>query len=48
MTIVHLMSGPDAYQQNLDAGLGGQVSALCIAATQHVQSLAANSFKILA
>ena len=28
MTIVRLMSGPDAYQQNLDAGLGGQVSAL--------------------
>ena len=27
MTIVRLMSGPDTYQQNLDAGLGGQVSA---------------------
>lgn len=27
MTIARLMSGPDTYQQNLDAGLGGQVSA---------------------
>lgn len=27
MTIARLMSGPDTYQQNLDAGLGGQVGA---------------------
>ena len=26
MSIVRLMGGPDTYQQNLDAGLGGQVS----------------------
>lgn len=26
MTLVRLLSGPDTYQQNLDAGLGGQVS----------------------
>lgn len=25
MTIVRLLSGPDTYQQNLDAGLGGAV-----------------------
>lgn len=28
MMIVRLMSGPDTYQQNLDAGFGGQVSAV--------------------
>ena len=26
MTLVRLLAGPDTYQQNLDSGLGGQVT----------------------
>ena len=40
MTIVRLMSGPDTYQQNLDAGLGGQVSA--VPHSLHITSLPPN------
>ena len=26
MSVVHLLAGPDTYQQNLESGLGGQVT----------------------